>query len=358
MHTTTAANGSYSVTHSESVQGTYTEQVNFYGNANYLGSSEMIFLSVGNLVPTTISVNVTNSNPGVNQPFTFSGHLTDVNGTPLSGRTIVVNLMLPNGDWNMTAGSPTTDSNGYFSVTYSEPTGGQYHFEFHFMGDTVYAQSGPGVEVAVGTLQPTNLSMKASVTNPSANQPFTLSGYLTDANGTPLSGKEILLGRTVVGQPTNSGDGGTYDHRYTDQNGYYSFVLNESAGTYWYGVYFMGDQTYATSNTVFMKLTVGTRTPTTLTVTASTTTPAVNKPFTLSGTLTANGTPLSGKTIRLEREDPSGKWQQAVKTTTTDANGAYTFTWSESAQGLYHYQPTFDGAGAYALSYALISINV
>ena len=101
-------------------------------------------------------------------------------------------------------------------------------------------------------------------------------------------------------------------------------------------------------------------TPTTLTVTASTTTPAVSKPFTLSGVLTdkSTGTPLSGKTIRLQREDPSGHWEQAVNTSTTNANGAYSFTVSESVQGNYRFQPTFDGAGSYASAYVLMSITV
>ena len=331
MHTTTDANGAYSVTRSEPVQGTYDEQASFYGNATYLATSSMIFLTVGNPIPTTIALNVTNDNPAVNQPFTISGHLTDINGTKLPDRAINVNLLLPSGQWNMTAGSLTTDSNGYFSVTYSESTAGQYRFEFHFMGDTTYAQSGPAVEVAVGTLQPTTLSMKASITNPAVNQSFTLSGYLRAANGTPLAGKEIDLGRTVAGQPTHPGDGGVFEARDTDQNGYYSFVLNENArGIYQYMTQFLGDQSYASSYS-WMSLTVG--------------------------TLKSNGTPLPGKTITLQSEDPSGNWNHAVNTTTTDSNGAYTFTVSESAQGTYRFEPTFAG-DTYAPAQVTISITV
>jgi 5-hydroxyisourate hydrolase-like protein (transthyretin family) len=95
-----------------------------------------------------------------------------------------------------------------------------------------------------------------------------------------------------------------------------------------------------------------------MTVTASSTTPVVNQSFTLSGTLKAGSTPLSGKTIRLQREDPSGNWEQAVNTTTTNANGSYSFTWSESAQGQYRFEPTFDGAGAYASANAVIGITI
>jgi hypothetical protein len=119
----------------------------------------------------------------------------------------------------------------------------------------------------------------------------------------------------------------------------------------------LGDQTDAHS-LASISVTAGTPTPTTITVTVSTTTPAVNQSFTLSGTLKAGSSPLSGKTIRLQREDPSGNWEQAVNTTTTNANGAYTFTWSESAQGHYRFEPTFDGAGAYASANAVIGITI
>jgi len=352
---TTDANGAYSFTRSESAQGSYDLQISFYGNTGYTKSSAMIFLDVGTLIPTTIrSLSVTNANPAVGQPFTFSGYLTDINGKALTGRTVWTQWRLPNGDWNMSE-YVVTDSNGHFSATFSEQATGLYRFEFHFLGDNTYAHCGPAVEVTVGTLTSTTLTMKPSVTNPAVSQSFTLSGYLKDANGAPLAGKEILLGRQVVGQPA---PGGAYDTKYTDQNGYYSFVLNEKAsGTYQYATQFLGDQSYSNSWS-WMSLTVGTLTPTTMTVTASTTTHAVNQKFTLSGTLKAGSTPLSGKTVKLQIKYPDGHWDYGLNTTTTDANGAYTFTISESIMGKYLFEPTFAGAGAYAPAYADIGITI
>ena len=56
---TTDANGSYSFTRSESSQGSYILAVAFYGNTNYLQSSEMLFLTIGNPAQDKISANVT-----------------------------------------------------------------------------------------------------------------------------------------------------------------------------------------------------------------------------------------------------------------------------------------------------------
>jgi protocatechuate 3,4-dioxygenase beta subunit len=89
--------------------------------------------------------------------------------------------------------------------------------------------------------------------------------------------------------------------------------------------------------------------PPALTITANPTNPAANQSFTISGTLTANGTtPVPGKAIVLLRAGPSGTWG-AAGTTTTDANGSYTFTHSES-QGVYWYYAYFAGDSSYNTS--------
>jgi hypothetical protein len=88
-------------------------------------------------------------------------------------------------------------------------------------------------------------------------------------------------------------------------------------------------------------------TATTLTIATNNTTPALNQQFTLSGTLKAGTTPLSGKPITLRRMDLSGQWS-TISTTTTDTNGNYTFTRSESVQGTYSYYASFAGDTTYS----------
>ncbi len=315
--------------------------------------------NLGNPIPTTLSLNITNNNPDVNQSFTISGYLTDINGTKLSGRAVTVWARLPTGQM-APRGETATDSNGYYSVTISEQNSGQYRYEVDFPGDGTYAQCGNWILVAIGTLQPTKISANTNITNPGVGESYTLFGNLTDANGTPLSGKEIDLYQDVTGQLTQRES--ILQTRYTDQNGHYFFILNEStSANYMYTARFCGDQIYAYSQasvslTVGI-LTVGTPTPTTITITTNTTTPAVNQPFTLSGYLkdNATGTPLPGKTIALGREDPSGQWTTA-NTTTTTTNGTYTFTTSES-QGLYTYSAIFFG-DTYAPANAAVSLTV
>jgi hypothetical protein len=195
------------------------------------------------------------------------------------------------------------------------------------------------------------------------NQPFTLSGTLT-ANGAALTKQTVSLQRL-------SGTTWTTLASQTATIGTYSFSRTETtATTYQYRTVYAGAAPYASSISPTVTVTVTavdpsptptptltpTPTPTTITITASTTNPAVSQPFTLSGTLTANGTPLSGKTIVLCRTDPAGAYSQP-NSTTTNANGAYTFTLSESAQGIYYYAAAFPG-DTYAASNAAVKITV
>jgi hypothetical protein len=104
-------------------------------------------------------------------------------------------------------------------------------------------------------------------------------------------------------------------------------------------------------------ITIDVRNPAILTFTTSNTKPAVNQPFALSSTLKSGITPLSSKPVMLGRTDSSVYWSSAG-TTTTATNGAYTFTRSESAQGVYWYQAVFAGDTTYSPSNAGRSVNV
>ena len=262
VSTTTDTNGAYTFTLSESARGSYYYQFYFRGSSSYYPSEIPLELNIGNPIPTTLSLIVSNSNPGVNQAFSISGYLKDENGTALSGKALRVEIVLPTGSVATVSDNTVTDSNGHYSVTTSEQAAGQYRLELHFMGDTTYAMSGTWALVAVGTLQPTKISLNSDVTSPKLGASHTLSGTLTDSNGKPLSGKEIDLYQYAAGQ-INPPD--IFQKRYTDSNGHYSFVITEStSGKYTYTARFVGDQTYAYSQAA-VSLTVGALTPSTLT---------------------------------------------------------------------------------------------
>jgi outer membrane protein assembly factor BamB len=75
---------------------------------------------------------------------------------------------------------------------------------------------------------------------------------------------------------------------------------------------------------------------------------AINKPFTINGTLnTAVGIPVAGATIQLQK-NVSGTWTHvAVKANTTTSTGAYSISTSEPTTGTYQYRTIYAGNATY-----------
>ena len=85
-------------------------------------------------------------------------------------------------------------------------------------------------------------------------------------------------------------------------------------------------------------------TPTQLSVAANVTTVPANTPFTINGTLNATGGPgIANAPIQLQNSTDNATWNNVTPTTATDANGNYSFSNSESANGTYYYRTTFAG---------------
>jgi 5-hydroxyisourate hydrolase-like protein (transthyretin family) len=270
----------------------------------------------------------------------------------LSGKIIRFQSRLPTGEWTP-LGTTTTDANGRYNFTRVEYAPGTYWYEFWFDGDSVYAGSSAGYRVGVGTLNTATITITASNMSPAVNQSFTLNGHLRDANGTPLAGSYLEMYRS-----TATGANSLYlGPLYTDASGYYTFPWSERAGgSYVYTILFLGDQDHFVSRSS-VQLNVGTLQSTALTLTTSNSNPAANQSFTLSGTLKAGSTPLSGKTIFLIRQDRTTGLYTTLDTTTTTAAGTYTFTRSDP-QGSYLYQVTFYGDTTYARSDAVLLCTI
>jgi 5-hydroxyisourate hydrolase-like protein (transthyretin family) len=82
-----------------------------------------------------------------------------------------------------------------------------------------------------------------------------------------------------------------------------------------------------------------------LNATANVITAPVNTSFTINGTLSATGgTPIAGATIQLQNSTDNVTFTNVtVAPTTTDSNGNYSFSNSESVAGPYYYRTTYAG---------------
>jgi outer membrane protein assembly factor BamB len=85
---------------------------------------------------------------------------------------------------------------------------------------------------------------------------------------------------------------------------------------------------------------------TSITAAAPTTVVAVNKQFTINGTLSGSTFALAAATITLQRSTDNKTWNN-VTTNVTNAMGSYQFSKNESAAGTYYYRTAYDGNASY-----------
>ena len=138
----------YTVTQTE---GNYNLTADFAGDYVYVAST-----NTGNL-----KVNVINTNIAVNnikflngKTVNLTANLTDVNGTPLAGKTINFNL---NGD---TAGTAVTCANGVATLSYKLNKSGNYPITADFAGDHIYVASRGTGEAEVSPVSDLYLNSK------------------------------------------------------------------------------------------------------------------------------------------------------------------------------------------------------
>ena len=192
--------------------------------------------------------------------------------------------------------------------------------------------------------QPTHLTATANLTIVAVNQPFTIYGTLTTADGAPVSGETIQLQKNVSGTWTDvSGKKNT-----TGADGVYGIVVSEgTVGVYEYRANFVGRATNGGSHSASAVVTV--KPATQLTITVNPPIIMVNQTYTFHGSLsTANGAPMTSETIQLQ-QNIDGTWTDVSgKTDITSTTGSYSISLSESTAGVYEYRANFVGNEAYA----------
>jgi len=201
--------------------------------------------------------------------------------------------------------------------------------------------------------KPTTLTATALATA-SVTKNFTINGTLS-AGTTGIADATITLQRS-----TDSSTWSNVTTNQTNASGDYQFSQNESAaGIYYYRTAYDGNDTYANATSNVVTVTVN-KIPTQLSAAISPNIVAINKPFTINGTLnTTDGVPIAGVIVQLQK-NVSGTWIGiAGKTNTTNVTGDYRISASELNAGTYQYRATYAGNDTYISSNSTtVSIKV
>jgi len=288
----------------------------------------------------------------INQNFTINGTLNAGTGG-IADANITLQRSTDNVTWSNVT-STATDANGTYQFSNTESAANTYYYRTAYNGNDTYVNAtSTTVSVTVSAqVIPTTLTATVSTSTAYINQNFTINGTLTDTNGNPSTGAAMTL--------KNSTDNATWNNvttTATDANGTYQFRNYESvANTYYYRISYDGNATYtnATSNTVNVNVT---KAATVLTLTASTTAPAVSQLVNFTAALTSGTTPLSSKSVAIYHYLNGVRYSDV--TATTKATGQITLTTSFASPGQRTYYATFAGNGSYlASTSSAVTVNV
>jgi hypothetical protein len=294
------------------------------------------------------------------QTFTIYGALTAADRAPMSGETIQLQKNV-NGTWTDVGGvTDTTSIGGSYSISVSEGTAGIYEYRTNYTGNITYAGNySSSVFVTVQQpiqLMPTQLTAAANPATVDSGWYFNISGVLTNAtSGAPITGGIIQLQKKLGGEWIDiSGRKAP-----TAADGSYSITYSEGAyGSYEFRTMYAGSDTYATSNSTTVIVTVQsiapTKTKTQLSLIASPTT--VNNTtelITFTGILSPEPVEIPGQTIPdqtiILQKNVSGMWI-GIAHNTTDASGSVSFVRTEIFKGTYHYRLYFAGNDVFEAS--------
>ncbi|MGB9212864.1 MAG: Ig-like domain-containing protein, partial [Halobacteriota archaeon] len=192
----------------------------------------------------------------------------------------------------------------------------------------------------------TNLTLTASNSTPAVNQQVTFNATLSNGT-TPLSGENVTIYHYIGTSTTRYND----TTNTTNTTGQITVTTSfGSTGQRTYYATFAGDSSYqaSTSIVVTVNVTNVTKTPTALTLTPSTTTPAVNQPVTFNATLTSSGTPLPSESVTIYHYLNNVRYNDT--TNTTNATGQISVTTSFGSPGTRTYYATFAGDSTYLTS--------
>ena len=225
----------------------------------------------------------------------------------------------------------TTDAEGFFQFTLTDTVAGHHTYVVRSPGDTTHARVQSAEMVVTYVTTPTTITATASPRQQVVGRDVTITGTLT-ADGIPVAEASVTLYNAddviepLVPVATTT----------TDAAGDYQFTLTDTApGHHTYVVYAQGDSTHARVQSAEMVITFVTP-PTTITATASTPQQFTGRDVTITGRLTADGTPVAEASVTLYNADDVIELVP-VATTTTDAAGDYQFTFTDTVAGHHTY---------------------
>lgn len=310
--TTTNEAGTYAFRVHEPTAETSTFKVVFPGSANHKPSMSEELAVTYVAIPTTITAAAIPPQQFIGQSVAIKGQLS-ASGAPL-GDVYITLYIADDVIERVSVATTTTDTSGAYQFTLNETAPGQHSYVVHAPGTGTHAsaESAP-VSVAYVAI-PTTITAVVSPREQCVGHDVTITGRLTADSGPLANAPVILYNAGDVAQRAPAAE------TTTDDAGYYQFHVKDiTPGRRSYVVQAPARGTYAPAQHPEIAV-AHVAIPTAITATAT----ARQKKVTITGQLTAGGTPLADTPVTLYNADDVAQNVPVAETKTNDS-GSYEF---------------------------------
>lgn len=261
--------GTFAISFGTIANGNYTALINYVSGTGLSSDSQSeinVTVKGTSPEPTPVTGNITtvitvdNFTEYYGQALNLTGKLTDINGTPIIGQQVAINLTRLS-DGASKIYYRNTDVNGQYQIPI-ELFAGNYSVSVSFAGyttkdnATTYLPSGPASENFTVTAAPEPVDNRTTTVLSFSNfaekygQALNFTGTLKTTDGTPIVGQKLNM---VL---SNAAGQSKLYWRTTDTNGEVQLPIELFAGDYTFKCFFEGDSTYQPSNNQTGSITV------------------------------------------------------------------------------------------------------
>jgi len=333
---TTNARGDYQFVLTDTVPGHHTYVVRSSGAEAYEPASSAEIVVTYVTTPTTITATASPRQQFIGRDVTITGTLT-ADGTPVSEASVT----LYNADdviELVTVSTATTNAAGDYQFALTDTVPGHHTYVVRSSGTAAYEPSASAKMVVTYVTIPITITATAAPPHQFTGRDVTITGRLT-AESAGLAAVPLTLYKTDATEDFHVADATT------DDEGFFQFALTDTVpGHHTYVVRSPGTAAYESSMSAEMVVTYVTK-PTTITVTADSRQQVVGRDIIITGRLTAEGAGLAAVPLTLYKMDAAER--VPVGATTTDAEGYYLFTISETAASTHVFRACTEGDSTY-----------
>ncbi|MEM3027888.1 MAG: invasin domain 3-containing protein, partial [Candidatus Bathyarchaeia archaeon] len=275
---------------------------------------------------STLTISLSETTVSVGRPVTIEGYLSPAR----SGASIVIQVRSDvHARWSNLA-TVTTDARGYFKYEWTPESIGAYELCALYAGDLGTLKSiSDAVSLTVSKLS-SLLTISLSASSVNVGNSVTIQGSLSPAK----SGVSI----TVLSKPSG-GEWGVLTTVTTDATGAFAYSWTpESVGAYELKASWIGDEGTLGSESTIVSLTVSKLTSL-LTISLSAASVNVGNSVTIQGSLSPA---KSGASITIQLRTLGGSWS-TLTTVTTDASGAFSYSWTPRTEESYELKASWPG---------------